>query len=159
MKPKNANIYDRCALVCGFSAVPFIRVALFVVYFWFGILKILGTSPANPLVADLLEKTLPFLTFEQFIVPFALFEMLIGTLFLFHRFDRVVIFLFGFHMFATFLPLVLLPQVAWSGFLVPTLEGQYIMKNLVLIGAVMALVAMIRSAGISANHCSSHEKK
>ncbi len=122
----------------------FARFALFIVYFWFGILKILDTSPANPLVMQLQQKTLPFLSFHQFIVGFALFEMLIGVLFLFKKFDRIAIALFVLHMGTTFMPLVFLPAVAWQSFLTPTLEGQYIIKNLVLIALVMNIGANLK---------------
>lgn len=122
----------------------FARVVLFVVYFWFGVLKILDTSPASPLIMQLQEKTLPFLTFGQFIIFFSLFEMLIGILFLFKKFDRLTIFLFILHMGTTFMPLVFLPQVAWQGFLIPTLEGQYMIKNLVLIALVINICANLK---------------
>ncbi|HVY68145.1 MAG TPA: hypothetical protein VHA30_04610, partial [Patescibacteria group bacterium] len=105
------------------------RAALFLVYFWFGALKLFGASPANPLVASLLERTLPFLSFQQFIVVFALFEMLIGILFLLPGWERLLGLLLAVHLLTTFLPLLLLPAVTWQGFLVPTLEGQYIIKN------------------------------
>lgn len=48
--------------------LPLARVAIFIVYFWFGILKLLGFSPANPLVDALLKQTLPFVTFDTFII-------------------------------------------------------------------------------------------
>ncbi len=123
---------------------PFARISLFVVYFWFGILKILATSPANPLVAALLHQTLPFLTFQMFIVFFSLYEMLIGILFLFPKFDRLTFLLFALHMVTTFLPLIFLPTVTWQGFMTPTLEGQYIIKNLVLIGLAMAIAGNLK---------------
>ena len=48
-------------------------------------------------------------------------------------------------MFGTALPLVLLPEVSWKTFpLVPTLEGQYIIKNLVIIGSALVLGATVR---------------
>lgn len=117
------------------------RFALFVIYFWFGFLKIIDISPANPLVADLQHKTLPFLSFGTFIVLFALFEMLIGVLFLFPKFTRLAVVFFAFHMVTTFMPLVFLPVVGWQKAFVPTLEGQYIIKNLALIATVMAVVS------------------
>lgn len=120
--------------------IPFARFSLFLVYFWFGILKILDTSPANPLVAALQQKTLPFLSFQQFIIYFALFEMLIGILFLIPRLTRVVYVLFILHMGMTMMPLILLPTFAWQGFLTPTLEGQYMIKNLVLIALASAIL-------------------
>lgn len=116
------------------------RVSLFIVYFWFGFLKLIGESPASPLVQSLQEKTLPFLTFSQFIIIFALFEMVIGILFLIPRCTRVVFVLFILHMGMTLMPLVLLPEFAWHGFMVPTLEGQYMIKNLVLISLASSIL-------------------
>lgn len=120
--------------------IPFSRVSFFIVYFWFGILKIFDTSPANPLVAALQAKTLPFLTFQQFIIFFALFEMLIGILFLIPRFTRFVYVIFILHMGTTLMPLFLLPEYSWQGFLIPTLEGQYMIKNLVLIALASSIL-------------------
>ncbi|MEO8637752.1 MAG: hypothetical protein ABI430_02530 [Candidatus Taylorbacteria bacterium] len=116
-----------------FTITFFSRLALFVVYFWFGLLKVLGESPANPLVSGLLERTLPFLTFDQFIVAFGFFEMFLGVLFLTGRFRRITVVLFSLHMIAVFLPLFLLPQIVWQRSWIPTLEGQYIIKNIVII--------------------------
>lgn len=119
------------------------RVALFVVFFWFGALKLFGLSPANPLVAALLERTLSFLTFEQFIIGFGAFEMVIGLTFLIPRLERVAIALLVPHMVTTFLPLFLLPAITWAGWLIPTLEGQYIIKNLVIIALAFGIAARL----------------
>lgn len=119
---------------------PFARISLFIVFFWFGILKLVGTSPANPLVADLLERTLPFITFEQFIYFFGSFEMLIGILFLVPGLEFLSLCLLVPHMATTFMPLILLPQVVWEAPFTPTLEGQYIIKNLVLIALASTLL-------------------
>lgn len=124
--------------------IPFARISFFIVYFWFGILKILDTSPANPLAAALQEKTLPFLTFQQFIIFFSLYEMLIGILFLVPKFTRFVYVLFILHMGTTLMPLFLLPEYSWQGFLTPTLEGQYMIKNLVLISLASAILVSTR---------------
>ncbi len=120
---------------------PIARIGLFVVFFWFGALKVFGASPATPLVQALFQHTIPFMPFSVFIVLFGLFEMLIGLLFLFKGCERVVIPLLFLHMITTFLPLFLIPQETWSGFLVPTLEGQYIIKNLVIIAAAIGIAA------------------
>ena len=122
-------------------SAPLARIALFVVYFWFGILKLLDLSPANPLVMDLQQKTLPFMSFQTFIVLFSLFEMLIGVLFLIPKATRAAFILFVLHMGMTLMPLLLLPQIAWQGPFVPTLEGQYMIKNLILISLVVFLVS------------------
>lgn len=120
--------------------IPFARLSFFIVYFWFGILKILNTSPANPLVAALQEKTLPFLSFHQFIIYFSIYEMIIGIMFLFPKLTRITYIIFIFHMGMTIMPLFLLPQFAWQGLLTPTLEGQYMIKNLVLIALASAIL-------------------
>jgi uncharacterized membrane protein YkgB len=121
--------------------IPAIRFSLFVVYFWFGILKLVGSSPANPLVANLLEKTLPFLTFEQFIIGFGVYEMLIGILFLIPKMEKFAVTLLLPHMIMTAGPLVLLPQTTWQAMFTPTLEGQYIIKNMLIISGALAIIA------------------
>lgn len=126
------------------------RIAIFIVYFWFGILKVLGFSPANPLVDTLLQKTMPFMTFDLFIVLFGIFEVIIGILFLFPKLDRLSIPLFVFHMITTGMVLVLLPAAAWSAPFVPTLEGQYVIKNIALIALVINIASHI--APLKARH-------
>jgi uncharacterized membrane protein YkgB len=117
----------------------FSRIVLFIIYAWFGVLKLFNLSPANPLVASLLKKTLPFVTFGQFIVFLGLAEVFLGILFLFPRHTKLSKVLFVIHMVVTTMPMFLLPQIAWTQFLVPTLEGQYIIKNLALIALVIKL--------------------
>ena len=125
-------------------SLPFARFALFVVFFWFGILKIIGTSPANPLVSDLLQATLPSITWETFIILFSIYEILIGISFIIPRLERVAIALLIPHMIMTALPLFLLPDVTWQGFLTPTLEGQYIIKNLVIVAVAMGIAVHLK---------------
>ncbi len=117
------------------------RIALFIVFFWFGILKVLGVSPAHPLIINLLEETLRFISFEDFIIFFGIFEMVIGILFLIPRTERVALLFLGLHMITTFMPLFLLPSVTWANWFIPTLEGQYILKNLVIIALAMGVAA------------------
>lgn len=124
-------------------SMPLARIGLFIVFFWFGLLKEFKVSPADQLVQNLFQKTVPFVSFSYFLVLFGLFEMLIGVLFLIKGMERVVIPLLFIHMITTFMPLFLLPQETWSGFMIPTLEGQYIIKNLVVIAAAVAIAAQL----------------
>jgi uncharacterized membrane protein YkgB len=121
--------------------IPTARLALFVVYFWFGALKLAGLSPAGPIVYDLFERTIHFMSFDTFYVLFALFEMTIGIFFLFPHVIRIAIPLLVMHMITTFLPLVLLSSTTWQGFLTPTLEGQYIIKNLVIMAVAIGVAS------------------
>ncbi|MHB1330706.1 MAG: hypothetical protein ACYCY6_01930 [Minisyncoccota bacterium] len=123
---------------------PLARVGIFVIYFWFGLLKVVDASPASPLVQELFEKTVGFMPFSTFIVLFGLFEMLIGVLFVIKGFERVVMPLLLIHMITTFMPLIMVPAATWSGFFIPTMEGQYIIKNLVLIATAVGISAHLK---------------
>jgi len=115
------------------------RVSLFIVYFWFGLLKVLGYSPAHDLVGDLLTKTIPFIPEELFVVSFGLFEMLIALLWLVPRIEKPAFVLTLIHLLTTFGPLVFLPGVSWQGILIPTLVGQYILKNFLIFSAAVTI--------------------
>jgi uncharacterized membrane protein YkgB len=122
-------------------AVPVARAGLFIIYAWFGVLKIVGLSPADMLVQNLFERTIPFIPFSTFLIAFGTFEVLIGILFLIKGAERIVIPFLFIHMVMTFLPLFLLTQDTWSAWFVPTLEGQYIIKNVALIAAAIGIAA------------------
>lgn len=121
------------ALLSGSRIDLLSRLAIFLVFFWFGILKVLGVSPADGLVQALHAKTVSFIPFTSFFVILGLVEMLIGVLFLFPKLTKYAFYLFLLQMATTFLPLLLTPDLVWHGFLVPTLVGQYIIKNVVLV--------------------------
>src|SRR3989344_6427518 len=115
------------------------RLAIFIIYAWFGVLNIIGLSPADPLVNALLERTLTFIPFSTFIIILGVGETILGLLFLFPRLQKLTLTLFALHMIAVFAPLVMLPDITWAGPLVPTFMGQYIIKNLALIAVVLFL--------------------
>jgi uncharacterized membrane protein YkgB len=117
------------------------RVSLFIIYFWFGLLKLIGYSPAGSLVHALYDRTpiISLIPFTQFYIMFALFEMLIGILFLSRKYGNIALLLFLVHIFMTTLPLFVLPGITWQKFLIPTLEGQYIIKNIALVTVALSL--------------------
>lgn len=122
-------------------SVPFARIALFIVFFWFGLLKLIGVSPAGALVHALFDQTIQFMAFPTFYILFAGFECVIGILFLIRGTERIVFPMLLIHMITTALPLFLLASATWQSFMVPTLEGQYIIKNLVIVAAALAVMA------------------
>jgi len=118
------------------------HVALFVVFFWFGFLKFFGVSPANDLVRELL-LVIPIMNmwpFESFIVFLGAVEILIALLMLFPRTTKYGVMILIPHMFTTLLPLFLLPTMVWQQALVPTLAGQYIIKNIVIVALALSVV-------------------
>ena len=120
--------------------VPLARAAIAIVYIWFGVLKLLGYSPAEELVTTLFEKTMFInIPFGTFYILFAFYEIAIGLLFLFKGWERIGIFLLAGHLVMTALPLLLLPSMTWQGFLVPTLAGQYIIKNILILSLAVGI--------------------
>ncbi len=121
------------------------RIALFVIYVWFGFLKVVGQSPASPLVSKLflhlhMSSILPI---TSFIVLFGLLEMTIGILFIIPGLERYALTTFAIHIFTTALPLFLLPSLIWTHTFIPTLEGQYIIKNLALIACAVTIASSL----------------
>jgi uncharacterized membrane protein YkgB len=116
-----------------------LRYSIAVVFIWFGVLKMAGFSPATELVANTVYWADP-----EWFVPFlGGWEVLIGVCFLFRQFLRLGFYLLAPQMIGTLLPLLLLPNIVFyqGYFWLPTLEGQYIIKNLVIISAALVIGA------------------
>jgi uncharacterized membrane protein YkgB len=118
------------------KSVPFLRYSLAIIFIWFGILKPFGLSPAQELVTNTVYWFSP-----SWFVPFlGWWEVIIGLCFLYKPLIRIGIGLLALQMAGTFLPLVILPKIVYgSNPLILTLEGQYIVKNLVIIGAALVI--------------------
>lgn len=121
--------------------VPVARIAVFIIYTYFGALKLLGESPATPLARALVNKTAGAAHFHSLFMVLAVFECLIGVLFLFPKFTRVVVPLLLVHMLVVCSPLIVVPHLAFTKPLVPTLEGQYIIKNVAIIALALGVAA------------------
>lgn len=118
-----------------------LRIALAIIFIWYGILKPFGMSPA----AELVRKTVYFVPPDLFIPILGWWEVAIGVGLLYRPLNRTAIFLLFLQMPGTLLPLVLLPDVCFTQ--IPwglTLEGQYIIKNAVLIGAALVVGGTVR---------------
>jgi uncharacterized membrane protein YkgB len=133
---------DTIVELMGRIGMPFLRIGIGVIFIWFGLLKPLGLSPA----AELLANTVYWWTPEIVVPAIGWWEVAIGITFLIPQLTRVAIFLLAIQMPGTFLPLVLLPEVCFT--VIPwglTLEGQYIVKNLVIIGAALVIGSTIET--------------
>lgn len=126
------------------SFLPLARLAIFVIYFWFGILKLFDLSPVGPLAQALAAKTIGLAHYSLAFHILAVYECLIGVLFLFPKATRIVIPLLLLHMIIVCSPLLLVPHLAWSRLFVPTLEGQYIIKNMAIIALAIGVAAQTR---------------
>ena len=135
------------------SAIPVLRVSLGIVFLWFGALKLIsGLSPAEELAARTIEQLSLGLVGPAVSVPvLGAWEVLIGLGLLTGRFLRATLLLLALQMAGTFTPLLLFPEETFSQFpIAPTLEGQYIIKNIVLIGAAMVVGATVRGGRLMA---------
>lgn len=117
-------------------SLPVLRLSLGVIFIWFGALKPLGNSPAN----DVIIKTVYWFNPDIFIPILGIWEIAIGICLLVTPLIRIGLFLLALQMPGTFLPLILRPEICFVDFPFNlTLEGQYIIKNLVLIGAAITV--------------------
>jgi uncharacterized membrane protein YkgB len=126
--------------------VPALRVSLAVIFVWFGMLKPLGLSPAAPMVKATVGW-MPFFSPDNWVAVIGWWEVAIGLTFLTRRTSRIAIGLLAMQMVGTFLPLAILPSVTFQpGHFpyAPTLEGQYIIKNLLIISAALVLGGTVR---------------
>ncbi|MEI9913425.1 MAG: hypothetical protein WDN66_00180 [Candidatus Saccharibacteria bacterium] len=124
--------------------LPLARVAIFVVYFWFGILKLFNLSPATPIARALTAQTIGLGHYNLAFNILAVFECIIGVLFLFPKATRIVIPLLVIHLVIVCSPLVLVPHLAWSKAFVPTLDGQYIIKNIVIAALAIGIASQTK---------------
>lgn len=132
--------------------IGLLRVSLGVVFFWFGFLKFFrGLSPAQ----DLATRTISVLTFGRLspdlsILILAAWECLIGLGLILGIFMRATLLLLWLQMLGTITPLFLFPGEAFTRIpYAPTLEGQYIIKNVVLISAGIVLGATVRGGKLT----------
>ena len=119
----------------------FLRISLGIVFIWFGLLKVYGLSPANQLI----ERTVYWFPPDMFIPILGWWEVAIGVGLLIKPFIRLALLLLFLQMPGTMLPLVLLPDVCFTQFPFGlTIEGQYIIKNLVLVSAAIVVGGTVR---------------
>jgi uncharacterized membrane protein YphA (DoxX/SURF4 family) len=133
------------------SGITLLRVSLGIIFLWFGVLKFIpGLSPAD----ELATRTIATLTFgvvqPQVSRPIlALWECAIGLGLITGMFLRATLLLLFVQMLGTITPLFLFRTETWTVFpIVPTLEGQYIIKNIVLVSAGLVIGATVRGGGL-----------
>ena len=130
-----------------------LRLALGIVFLWFGLLKFFpGMSPAQDLAARTIETLTLGIEPPEIALPvLAAWECAIGIGLLVGRWMRATLLLLFVQMLGTITPLFLFPDETWIRFPIsPTLEGQYIIKNVVLVAAAFVLGATVRGGELTA---------
>ena len=119
--------------------VPTLRISLATVFIWFGALKIVGVSP----VADLVGSTVYWVDPDWFVPALGVVEVLVGLGLALNRWIRAVLLILALQMVGTFLVFLVLPDLTFQDGnpLKLTVEGEFILKNLVLLAAAMVVGA------------------
>lgn len=119
-----------------------LRAALGVVFLWFGALKLAGASP----VADLVASSVPLLAPGEAVLALGAWESLIGLGLLAGVGLRLVLPMMGLLLLGTFSVLVLQPGLVFQGGnpLLLTLEGEFVVKNVVLLAAGLVVGGTVR---------------
>jgi uncharacterized membrane protein YkgB len=124
--------------------IALIRLSIGYIYLHFGLLKLYPDFSPAEILADYTVQLMTFhmLDFYWAQMIVAVLEIVIGVGLLFNIFMRYVGVLYFFHILCTFLPLFLMPEFVFS---MPPfglqVEGQYVIKNVVLVAAGWALFA------------------
>ncbi len=119
-------------------APTFLRLSAGTVYFYFGFLKFFpDLSPGEFLAGQtIMRLTNYWVDAKTALFLLAIMECAIGLSFLFNVFLRFLFTFFLFHQFSTFLPLFFFPEITFKiAPFAPTMEGQYIFKNLISLSA------------------------
>ena len=141
------KIDNQIATFMNEYGILLLRISVGIIFIWFGFLKFFpNLSPAQGIATDTINKlTFGLIQNNMAIIILATWETLIGIGLIAGKFLRVTLFLLFTQMLGTMTPLLLFPDVTFTQFpYAPTLEGQYIIKNLVLISAGLVVGATVR---------------
>lgn len=152
------KLFDRLdAFLTGLMAkygIVLLRLSLGIVFLWFGALKFFpGLSPAENLAARTISQiTFGVLAPQTAVFILAVWESLIGIGLIFNLFMRATLLLLWVQMLGTITPILFFPGEVFSVFpYAPTLEGQYIIKNIVLVSAGLVIGATVRGGRVVAD--------
>ncbi len=147
MKKLFNKIDSQIATFMNEYGILFLRISVGIVFIWFGFLKFFpNLSPAQGIATDTINKlTFGLIESNVAVLMLAAWETLIGIGLIAGKYLRMTLFLLFTQMLGTMTPLLLFPEVTFTQFpYAPTLEGQYIIKNLVLISAGLVVGATVR---------------
>ena len=137
------HLDERLLKFMAHHGIRLIRISLAIIFIWFGTLKVIGCSP----VVYLIERTVYWVSPKFFVPILGIWEIVIGIGLLFNFALRLTLFLFWLQLAGTFLVLIFHPDIAFQNgnpFLLTT-EGEFVVKNLVLISAGLVVGSTIQN--------------
>jgi len=145
VRKKAERLDERLRPLLTRIGVPLLRISLGVVFLWFGLLKIFDVSPVSGLVAN----TIYWFDPDVVVPALGAFEVFVGACLVAGRLMRIALPLLVLQMAGTFMVLVLLPEVAFrdGNPLLLTVEGEFVVKNLVLLSAALVIGSRLAPLG------------
>ena len=140
MKEKYLEAENKLSSYLKKISIPLLRYAMGIIYFWYGILKVIGISP----VEELVYRATHWTGVHNFVIFLGIWEMAIGLCLFIKPLKRIGLILLFMQFPGTFLPLFLTPEDCFT--IIPyglTFEGQYIFKNLILLAAGLVLIGSL----------------
>lgn len=132
-----AAVVDRAVELNARVAPTLLRLALAVVFVWFGALKVAGASPVEELIA----QTLPFVSADLSVPVLGGVEIVLGLALAAGVLPRITLLALSAHLAGTFLTFVTASELMWTANLFElTADGEFVVKNLVLITAALVLI-------------------
>lgn len=156
MNPRNDRfdrIDDAITRWMARSGVTALRISLGAIFFWFGVLKFFpGASPAESLATQTIQVMTGGLVEPRIsLLVLAVWESAIGLGLMTGKALRLTLLLLFLQMPGTVMPMLLFPELTFQAVpFVLTIEGQYIVKNLVLVSAGLVIGATVRGGGLVA---------
>jgi uncharacterized membrane protein YphA (DoxX/SURF4 family) len=133
-------VEERVSHFLKIRSITILEYLVAFIYIWYGLLKVFGVSPVEELVVSSTSWIFP----REFVFFLGIWEFVIGLFLCFKSLRRYAIWLFIPQVLGTFLPLITNPEDCFVKFpYIPTLEGHYIFKNVVLIGAVLVIASTL----------------
>lgn len=119
------------------KSIKWLRISLGLIFFWFGLLKVVGVSP----VFEIVNATFPFLATPEGLIILGVVEVLIGIALLFNIVSRLASCVLIFHLFGTLLSFVLAPDLLFfPSFPALSLLGEFVIKNIVLVTGAFVVI-------------------
>ena len=122
--------------------LPLLRLVLGSLFVWFGLLKVVGKSP----VGDLVARTLPWVPGDVVVPTLGWVEVLLGVALMSGIGLRIALITMCLHLGGTFLTFMMVPTLMFQADnpLLLTTDGEFVVKNLVLITAGLVLLTHAR---------------
>ena len=145
IRERTKRVDDRLRSFLARVGVPLLRISIGIVFVWFGLLKVFGESPVSGLVA----KTIYWFDPDVVVPMLGVFEVFVGACLVAGKLMRIALPLLVLQMAGTFLVLVMHPDVAFQhgNPLLLTVEGEFVIKNLVLLSAALVIGSRLAPIG------------